>query len=88
MNLAKNLVAMMKRERLTFSRLEALTGVSRSTLHGWTTGRRVRDLEDVVRVAEVLKISLIDLMFGARERPGASFRLKVSDFSSWCQSQV
>lgn len=54
----------MKAKHLNFVELAKLSGVSKSTIHGWTTGRRVRDLSELRRVANVLEVSIYNLVFG------------------------
>lgn len=41
-----------------------MSGVSKPTLHGWTTGRRVLDIDQLKQVANVLKISIHELFYG------------------------
>jgi transcriptional regulator with XRE-family HTH domain len=64
MSFAENLLQSMKSNGLSFSDLAKKSGVSKSTLHGWTTGRRVQDLKELQRVAQVLEISFHELVFG------------------------
>jgi transcriptional regulator with XRE-family HTH domain len=64
MILSKMLIHCMQQKQLSFTKLSRLSGVSKSTLHGWTTGRRVRDLSELQRVARILEISIHKLVFG------------------------
>ncbi len=64
MVLSKILVKMMREKNLNFASLSAKSGVSKSTIHGWTTGRKVQNLSELKRVATVLETSLHELAFG------------------------
>lgn len=64
MTLPKNLIKAMKAKGLTFVLLARASGVSKSTIHGWSTGRKVQDLQELKRVAQVLEMSLYELAFG------------------------
>ena len=83
MDCTKKLIALMEDRRLTFSDLEKRSGISRSTLHGWTTGRSARRLEDIIKVSEALNISFLDLFFESSERPLAGLRLKIYPFKDF-----
>lgn len=94
MKLAQNLSAVLKQKRITYSHLESLSGVPRSTLHGWATGRGVRNLDEIVKVAQALDVDLLDLLFG-KNGESASFRrshclrirvFKFSDFLLWTKT--
>ena len=64
MPFAENLSQAMKSRNLSFAELAKKAGISKSTIHGWTTGRRVQDLKELKKVAQVLKISIHELAFG------------------------
>lgn len=64
MQLAKNLSRIMKDRGLTLGKLSQMSGVSKPTLHGWTTGRRVLYIDQLKQVANVLKISIHELFYG------------------------
>lgn len=64
MVLSKMLLKYMQEKQLNFVELAKRSGVSKSTIHGWTTGRRVRNLAELRRVAEILEISIHQLIFG------------------------
>ena len=64
MNIEKNLLKRCKEKGLTISQLSRLSGVKQPTLHGWTTGRSVRKIEDLKEVCKVLEISVHQLVFG------------------------
>lgn len=64
MKLDKNIVKMCRDQKLTISRLAQLSGVPVQTLHGWTSGRKAVQLEQLKKVAEALKVSVHELAFG------------------------
>ncbi|MNJ91243.1 Helix-turn-helix domain protein [compost metagenome] len=64
MNLGKNLSKLMKEKGFTLIRLAKESGVSKQTIHGWTTGRRVHDLGQLKKVATILEIPIHDLVYG------------------------
>lgn len=64
MNIEKNLLKRSKEKGLTISQLARLSGVKQPTLHGWTTGRSVRKMENLKEVCRVLEISVHQLVFG------------------------
>ena len=70
MQLKENLVRLSKARGWSLSYLARQAHVPKATLHGWITGRAVRDLEQVRRVALVLKIPLYGLLFSDRDPYG------------------
>ncbi len=62
--LAKNLILECKKKGITLTSLARLSGISQPTLHGWSTGRSVKKIEDLVRVCNVLEVSLYEILFG------------------------
>lgn len=64
MVLPKKLVQLMKENGFNFVELAKRSGVSKSTIHGWTTGRKVQDLSELKRVATILKVPIHELVFG------------------------
>lgn len=67
MELGKNITLLCRERNLTLSGLARLSGVKQPTLHGWTTGRSVQNLNDLKRVCEVLQVSLHTLIFGVKD---------------------
>jgi transcriptional regulator with XRE-family HTH domain len=63
MNLDKNLIKICKKKKMTLASLAKRSGVKQPTLHGWTTGRSVQNLDDLRKVCEVLEVSLHSLLF-------------------------
>lgn len=63
MELAKNILRLCKEKGITVSQLARLAGISQPTLHGWTTGRSVKKIEDLRKVCEILKVSLHYILF-------------------------
>lgn len=49
---------------MTIAALAKKSGVKQPTLHGWTTGRSVQNLDDLKKVCEVLEIGLHTLLYG------------------------
>jgi len=64
MNLGKNILKKCKERGFSISKLAKLSGVRQPTLHGWTTGRSVHNMDDLKKVCVVLEISLHELIFG------------------------
>ena len=64
MELAKNLIRACKERHLSLAGLARLSGVKQPTLHGWTTGRSVHKLDDLVKVCEVLQVSVYYILYG------------------------
>ena len=48
---------------MSLNTLSKKSGVKQPTLHGWTTGRSVQNLDDLRKVCEVLEIGLHSLLF-------------------------
>lgn len=67
MELGKNIIRLCQDKNLSLSALARLSGVKQPTLHGWTTGRSVQNLNDLRKVCEVLEVSLHVLIFGSRD---------------------
>lgn len=63
MELSKNLISLCKKRKISIASLAKLSGVRQSTLHGWTTGRRVQNLDDLKKVCSVLEVGLHTLLF-------------------------
>jgi transcriptional regulator with XRE-family HTH domain len=63
MELAQNLPKYCKKKGLTLAALARLSGVKQPTLCGWTTGRKVHNLDDLRKVCEVLEVSLYRVLF-------------------------
>lgn len=67
MELSKNLLSLCKKKRLSLSALAKKSGVKQPTLHGWSTGRSVQNLDDLRKVCEVLEVGLYRLLFGTTD---------------------
>lgn len=61
--LAKNLNIECKKKGITLTKLASLSGVSQPTLHGWSTGRAVKKVQDLAQVCKVLEIGLYEMLF-------------------------
>ncbi len=64
MILANNILKNCRAKGMTLSRLAKLSNVKQPTLHGWTTGRAVKNINDLKRVCAVLEIGLYEILFG------------------------
>ncbi len=65
MKLGANLSSLCKKNGLTIARVAREAGIPIQTLHGWTGGRGSVKLEQLKKVASVLKISVHELAFGS-----------------------
>jgi transcriptional regulator with XRE-family HTH domain len=61
--LAKNLTRICKERHLSLAALARLSGVKQPTLHGWTTGRTVHNLDDLKKVCSTLKVGVHEILF-------------------------
>jgi transcriptional regulator with XRE-family HTH domain len=64
MILAKNIIRLCKEKGITVTQLARMAEISQPTLHGWTTGRSVKKVEDLKKIASVLEVSIHELLFG------------------------
>jgi len=64
MELKKNLPLFCKRKKISLAQLSKLTGVKQPTLHGWTTGRSVQNLDDLKKVCEILEVGIHTILYG------------------------
>jgi transcriptional regulator with XRE-family HTH domain len=67
MDLGKNILQKCKDKGVTLSKLAKLSGVKQPTLHGWTTGRSVHNMDDLKKVCAVLETGLHELIFGGSD---------------------
>lgn len=67
MELDKNLTTLLKKKKMSLATLARKSGVKQPTLHGWTTGRSVQNLNDLRRVCEILEVSLFKVLFGTHD---------------------
>jgi transcriptional regulator with XRE-family HTH domain len=67
MKLDKNLSKLCKDRGLTLAALAKESGVKQPTLHGWTTGRSVQNMDDLKKVCDVLEVSLHEILYGERD---------------------
>jgi transcriptional regulator with XRE-family HTH domain len=84
MSLGKNILQRCKEKGMTLSKLAKLSGVKQPTLHGWTTGRSVHNIEDLKKVCAVLEVGLHELIFG-RSDP---FEKKTPIFEQTVSGQI
>lgn len=64
MELSKNLLLLCKKRKISIAALAKKSGVKQPTLHGWTTGRSVQNLDDLKKVCDVLEVGLHTLLYG------------------------
>lgn len=64
MKLDKMLTKICKERKISISKLARLTGLPQPTLHGWTSGRSVGNIDDLKKVCDVLQVSLHRLLYG------------------------
>ena len=67
MMLDKNLLKLCKERGFTLAALAKESGVKQPTLHGWTTGRSVQNLDDLKKVCDILEISLHCILYGEKD---------------------
>lgn len=67
MILGKMLVKLCKERGMTLAALAKESGVKQPTLHGWSTGRSVHNLDDLKKVCDVLEVSFYCILFGEKE---------------------
>lgn len=63
MLLSKTLAKICKAKKISISQLSKKSGVAQPTLHGWSSGRSVGNLDDLKKVCDVLQVSLHQLLF-------------------------
>lgn len=64
MKLSENLLNQCKKKGITLTALSRLSGVPQPTIHGWSTGRNVHNLDHLKKVCTALEISVHELLFG------------------------
>lgn len=67
MELGKNILIRCREKGLTVSKLAKLSNVKQPTLHGWTTGRAVKNINDLKRVCTILEIGIHEILFGSSD---------------------
>ncbi len=67
MILGKMITALNEQKGWSLSTLARRSGVPKTTIHGWTTGRAVQDLNQLRKVASTLEVSLHFLAFGCED---------------------
>lgn len=75
MELSKNLLTLCKKRKISIATLAKKSGVKQPTLHGWTTGRSVQNLDDLKKVCDVLEVGLHTLLFGESDPYEANERI-------------
>ena len=67
MSLAENIIYHSRLRGLTIAALARRSGVKQPTLHGWTTGRSVKKIDDLKKVCIVLEVGLHTLLYGEKD---------------------
>lgn len=67
MSLAENLIHYSRKKGFTIAALAKVSGVKQPTLHGWTTGRSVKKIDDLKKVCHVLGVGLHTMLYGTRD---------------------
>ena len=70
MMLGKMIHKLLEQKGWSLATLARRSGVPKTTIHGWSNGRAVQNLEQLRKVAGTLEVSLHFLVFG-REDPHA-----------------
>lgn len=63
MKLGKNIIKLCIDRGWNLSELSRRAEIPQPTLHGWTTGRSVQDLNDLRKICSALEVSLHELVF-------------------------
>ncbi len=64
MELGNNIINLSKKHGITPTQLARLCGVKQPTLHGWITGRKVKDINEVLKICNFFEVSLYSLLYG------------------------
>lgn len=64
MKLGKNILRICDERKMSLTQLALKSGVPIQTLHGWTTGKSVANLNQLKKVASCLEYSFHELVFG------------------------
>ena len=67
MELSKYLIKLSKKKGISIAALAKESGVKQPTLHGWTTGRSVQNLDDLKKVCDILEVSLHCILYGEND---------------------
>lgn len=67
MSLAENIIHYSRLKGLTIAALARQSGVKQPTLHGWTTGRAVKKIDDLKKVCVVLEVGLHTLLYSEKD---------------------
>lgn len=64
MELHENLAALMKQKKMSLTKLAKESGVPKSTLQSWTKGQGTVNLDQLKKVADLMKVSVHQLAYG------------------------
>ena len=63
MELHKTISRLCAEKGITPTQLARLEGIKQPTLHGWLTGRRVKNIDDLIKICNSFKVSLYVLLY-------------------------
>ena len=79
MNLKKQLASLLDHRGMTAAELSRKSGVPKQALSRWLSGQAPKDVSQVKRAADVLRVSVDHLLFGTTVEDGSR---KITDISS------
>jgi transcriptional regulator with XRE-family HTH domain len=63
MELHKTILRLCREKGITPTQLARIAGIKQPTLHGWITGRKVKNIDELLKICAVFKIGLHSLLF-------------------------
>jgi transcriptional regulator with XRE-family HTH domain len=63
MELHKTILRLCREKGITPTQLARIAGIKQPTLHGWLTGRKVKNIEELLKICTVFKVSLHFLLY-------------------------
>ena len=63
MKLPENLQRICRERKISVTELARKSKVPQPTIHGWVTGRKVQNIDDLKKVCDVLEVSLHFLLY-------------------------
>ena len=79
MSFGKRLKSIRTGKKLTANEVARLAGVPASSYQEWEQGRRIRDIEVYLKLAQTLDVSLSELVLGNRKPEGIESALAQID---------
>lgn len=81
MELAKNLRRLLESRGLTVAKLSLMSGVPAKTIYHWTNGQKPRNVEQLLKVCEVLNVS-VEAIFSRKEINGQVTYISLGEITS------